>query len=39
MKCFSVIPAEAGIQSENSDLDPRDYPRMTIQEIIQFIFY
>jgi hypothetical protein len=24
-----VIPAEAGIQSENADLDPRDYPRMT----------
>jgi hypothetical protein len=24
-----VIPAKAGIQSENSDLDPRDYPRMT----------
>jgi hypothetical protein len=26
---LNVIPAEAGIQSENADLDPRDYPRMT----------
>ena len=23
-----VIPAEAGIQSENSDLDPREYPQV-----------
>jgi len=25
----SVIPAKAGIQSENLNLDPREYPRMT----------
>jgi arginyl-tRNA synthetase len=29
----SVIPAKAGIQSENADLDPRDYTRMTDKEI------